>query len=74
MSVSNMLKDISDRIGADALRGANVLVAIERPLDDAIRYSLALGPYHPGRPSPWSHCFLWAIPTICPGCCASSCD
>lgn len=39
-----------------------VFVSLDRPLDQTIRYALALGPFHPGQPSPWSHCFLLAGP------------
>jgi hypothetical protein len=67
MEVSRAIERIAARTGPEALLGANVLVAVDRPIDEAIRHALALGPYHPGRPSPWSHCFLLAEPFSGPG-------
>jgi hypothetical protein len=60
MDISKAVERIAARTGAEALLGANVLVGIDRPIDEAIQHALALGPYHPGRPSKWSHCFLLA--------------
>jgi predicted phosphodiesterase len=60
MILSEFLDRMAARSGADALRGAMVFVALQRPLDDLIRTGLGLGPFHPGQPSLWSHCFLIA--------------
>jgi phospholipase C len=58
--LSDFLQERSNEIGPDRLRGAIVLAALDRPLDDLIRLALALGPYHPGERSPWSHTLLIA--------------
>ncbi len=60
MILSAFLEQVALRSGAHTLRGAMVFVALQRPLDDLIRTGLGLGRFHPGRPSPWSHCFLLA--------------
>jgi len=62
MNTSDFLASAASTHGSDTLLGAMVFVSLDRPLDQAIRYALALGPYHPGQPSPWSHCFLLAAP------------
>ena len=62
MNTSDFLNTVASTHGSDTLLGAMVFLALDRPLDQAIRYALALGPYHPGQPSPWSHCFLLAAP------------
>jgi hypothetical protein len=51
---------VASGVPAADLQGAIVFVRLERALDNLIRHALALGPYHPGRPSPWSHVFLLA--------------
>ena len=60
MKVSEFVASVAKEFGDEALKGAIILVAIDRPLDHLIQTSLALGPYHPGKPSPWSHTFLLA--------------
>jgi hypothetical protein len=60
MKVSEFVANVAHDVGNEALQGAIILVAIDRPLDHVIQNSLALGPYHPGTPSPWSHTFLLA--------------
>jgi hypothetical protein len=62
MPLPRLLQKLTDRYSADALRGAIIFVRLDRPVDDLISESLALGPYHRGKPSPWSHCFLLAEP------------
>jgi hypothetical protein len=62
MKTSDFLNGIAATHGPQTLLGAMVFVGLDRPLDQVIRYALAIGPYHPGRPSPWSHCFLLADP------------
>jgi hypothetical protein len=42
------------------LKGAVVLVALDRPIDHLIQQAQGLGPYHRGEKSPWSHTFLLA--------------
>jgi hypothetical protein len=60
MNTTQAVEDISHRTGRDALLGANILLAIDRPVDNMIRQALSLGPYHFGHPSPWSHCVILA--------------
>jgi hypothetical protein len=62
MNTSDFLAANANIHGSDTLQGAMVFLALDRPLDQAIRHALALGPYHPGQPSPWSHCFLLVAP------------
>jgi hypothetical protein len=62
MILSEFLNDVAQQQGADALHGAMVFAMLKRPLDELIAQALALGPYHRGKPSPWSHCFLLAEP------------
>lgn len=58
MSLSAFLEQVASQSGADRLKGTIVLVALDRPIDHLIRQAQGLGPYHRGRPSPWSHTFL----------------
>jgi hypothetical protein len=60
MILSKFLTTVAAQEGQVALHGAVVLVALDRPIDRLIRLALGLGPYHPGKESPWSHCFLIA--------------
>lgn len=62
MTLSTFLQDIADGQGADFLEGAIVLARLQRPVDDLIASAMGLGPYHFGKPSPWSHTFLIAEP------------
>jgi hypothetical protein len=62
MRTSRFLDSIAHQHGARALQGAIVFVMMQRPLDVLISKCLRLGPYHRGKPSPWSHCFLLAEP------------
>ena len=62
MKVSEFVASVASNVGNDALQGAIILVAIDRPLDKLIQKSLALSCHHPGQPSPWSHTFLLAGP------------
>ena len=62
MTLSEFLGDVAQAEGGKALWGAMVFVMLKRPLDELISHALANGPYHRGRPSPWSHCFLLAEP------------
>jgi len=58
MTLSEFLATVATQRGPAALRGAVAFVALDRPVDRLIQLALGLGPYHPGRESPWSHCFL----------------
>jgi hypothetical protein len=60
MKLSEFLTGAAQTEGAGSLRAGIVLVALDRPIDRLIQLALGLGPYHPGRESPWSHCFLIA--------------
>jgi hypothetical protein len=60
MTLSAFLDGVAQRTGGASLKGGIVLVALDRPIDRLIQLALGLGPYHPGRESPWSHCFLLA--------------
>ena len=60
MKLTEFLEKSSAKHGAAFLEGAIVFTELDRPLDQIIRQGLALGPYHPGKPAPWSHCFLLA--------------
>ena len=60
MKVSEFVQTVATTVGNDALEGAIVLVALDRPVDRLIQLAQALDGYHPGRPSPWSHSFLIA--------------
>jgi hypothetical protein len=62
MKLSSLLDKVSIDVGADSLCGAAILLRLKRPIDDLISKSLALGPYHPGKPSPWSHTVILAEP------------
>jgi hypothetical protein len=62
MMLSKFLDAVSRAHGVEALEGAMVFVMLKRPLDELISTALAVGPYHRGKPSPWSHCFLLAEP------------
>lgn len=58
MFLSAFLGQVASQSGADRLKGAIVLAALDRPIDHLIRQAQGLGPYHRGRPSAWSHTFL----------------
>jgi hypothetical protein len=58
VTLSEFLSTVSVQEGQAALTGAVALVALDRPVDRFIQLALGLGPYHPGKESPWSHCFL----------------
>jgi hypothetical protein len=58
--LSAFLATVAADVGAAHLKGAVVLVALQRPVDDLIRTALSLNPYHHGTESPWSHTFLIA--------------
>ena len=60
MTISNFLQEVADSHGGEILKGANVLLSLDRPVDNLIRKALALGPYHPGKESAISHCFVLA--------------
>lgn len=60
MMLSSFLDGVASQSGAERLKGAVVLVALDRPIDHLIRHAQGLGPYHRGRMSPWSHTFLLA--------------
>ena len=60
MNVSSFLQILATQSGADTLKGAVVLVALDRPIDQFIQHAHGLGPYHRGVKSPWSHTFLVA--------------
>jgi hypothetical protein len=62
MKLSALLDKLSVDVGAGSLCGAAVLLRLNRPIDDLISKSMALGPYHPGKPSPWSHTVILAEP------------
>jgi hypothetical protein len=62
MALTDLLELLASGQGADALEGAIVLARLNRPIDELIANALGLGPYHPGKPSPWSHTFLIAEP------------
>jgi len=58
MSVSEFVGSVAKIVGDDGVKGAIVLVALERPVDCLIQRCLGLSCYHPGKPSPFSHTFL----------------
>src|SRR5271167_1520539 len=58
--LADFLLSVAQKHGAEAMRGAVVLVSLKRPIDDLIREAEGLGPYHRGMRSDWSHCFLLA--------------
>ena len=58
--LADFLLSVARKYGAEAMRGAVVLVSLKRPIDDLIREAEGLGPYHRGTRSDWSHCFLLA--------------
>ena len=60
MSLSSFLQGLATQSGPDRLKGAVVLVALDRPIDNLIQQAQGLGPYHRGEKSPWSHTFLMA--------------
>lgn len=60
MALTDLLELLASGQGADALEGAIVMARLQRPVDDLIASAMGLGPYHPGKPSPWSHTFLIA--------------
>jgi len=62
MKISDFLQTQSVKHSPQAMTGGMVFVNLDRPLDQAIRHALGLSTYHPGQPSPWSHCFLLAQP------------
>lgn len=62
MLLSDFLAQVAKDVGPETLKGAMVFVMLERPLDELISKALALGPYHRGHASPWSHCFMLAEP------------
>ncbi|HEY4158176.1 MAG TPA: metallophosphoesterase [Polyangiaceae bacterium] len=62
MSLSDFLSHVVEAYSPEELEGAMVFAMLARPLDELIAQALRLGPYHPGKPSPWSHCFLIAEP------------
>jgi hypothetical protein len=62
MTLSSFLSDVAKAHGTKALEGAMVFAMLKRPLDELIARALMNGPYHRGKPSPWSHCFLIAEP------------
>ena len=62
MKLSDFLATQAQTLGSDKLTGSMIFVNLDRPLDQVIRHALALGQFHPGQPSPWSHCFLIAEP------------
>jgi hypothetical protein len=57
-----LLEAFTKEIGEEQVVGAIVLCSLERPIDEAIRHSQSLGPYHRGKPGEWSHTFLIAGP------------
>lgn len=65
--LSEFLQSIAEQAGPETLKGVIVLVALDRPIDHLIRQAQGLGPYHRGRPSPWSHTFLIADEYAGPG-------
>lgn len=66
-TLSNFLGEIANQTSPEKLEGAIVLVSLERTLDELIQKALALGPYHRGTASPWSHTFLLTQPYSGPG-------
>jgi hypothetical protein len=60
MSLSQFLDGVAQTENPTALKAGIVFVALDRPVDRLIQLGLGLGPYHPGKQSPWSHCFLLA--------------
>jgi hypothetical protein len=56
--LADFLLSVAQKYGAESMGGAVVLVSLKRPIDDLIREAEALGPYHRGARSNWSHCFL----------------
>jgi hypothetical protein len=62
MTLSQFLSQVAAKHGAASLEGGMVFAMLQRPLDELISHALSNGPYHPGRPSPWSHCFMLAEP------------
>jgi|ERR1700693_127911 len=56
------LDAFAKEVGEGQLLGAIVFCSLERPIDDLIRHSLSLGPYHRGAAGEWSHTFLIAGP------------
>jgi hypothetical protein len=67
MALTDLLSLLASGQGADALEGSIVVARLKRPVDDLISSAMGLGPYHPGKPSPWSHTFLIAEPFHGPG-------
>src|SRR6267143_747037 len=62
MNLSDFLNLQAQKHGPEMLLGSMIFVNLDRPLDQLIRNAMALGQFHPGQPSPWSHCFLLAEP------------
>jgi hypothetical protein len=62
MNITSYIGSVRQKYGSDKMSGAMVFVNIDRPLDEMIRYALALDKYHLGKPSPWSHCFMISEP------------
>jgi len=67
VTLSAFLGGLAQGQGGDALNAGIVLVRMQRPVDNLIANAMGLGPYHFGRPSPWSHTFLIAEPFQGPG-------
>ncbi len=60
MTLCEYLDRLLPEIGPDSLRGAIVFLSLDREIDRFIQLAMGLGPYHPGRESPWSHTVLIA--------------
>jgi hypothetical protein len=60
MTLSQFLEGMARTETPAKLKAGIVFVALDRPVDRLIQLGLGLGPYHPGKESPWSHCFLLA--------------
>ena len=60
MNLSSFLDQLAKKIGPDSLRGAIVFLSLDRDIDRFIQLAMGLGPYHPGKASPWSHTILLA--------------
>jgi len=57
-----LLEAFTREIGKEQVVGAIILCSLERPIDEAVRHSQSLGPYHRGKPGEWSYTFLIAGP------------
>jgi len=49
--LSTFLEKLAEKVGPESLTGAVVLVSLDRPIDQLIRYAEALDPNHRGQPS-----------------------